>query len=113
MESPPLQAVRVSPPHSLPVLAAQVAEECTLRGHTGAVASVAFVESGSQDPEAKDALPPGQVLSGSWDHSLRLWDSSAQACTHTMVSGMRRGNAPSSVLGCLVSAVWRPTCHQR
>jgi len=79
------------PPASAPLVAAQVAEECTLRGHTGAVASVAFVESGAQDPEALDLLPLGQLLSGSWDHSLRLWDCAAQVCTHTMVSA--RGGA--------------------
>jgi ribosome biogenesis protein YTM1 len=49
-------------------------ETGSLEGHTGSVSSVSF------DNESSHIL-----YSGSWDHSVRVWDINTMENTHTMV----------------------------
>lgn len=75
---------------------------CTLIGHTQAVSGVAF--SGERD-----------VVSGSWDHTIRGWDIETQECATTLTAGHAVNGVAVSKEGVWASAhadrmvrVWDP-----
>ncbi|KFM23298.1 Ribosome biogenesis protein WDR12-like protein [Auxenochlorella protothecoides] len=68
-----------------PVLDASAAE---LAGHTGAVSSLSWTRE-------------GRLASGSWDHSVRIWDAETGAGVDTLTTGKARGEdvAPQRLRG--------------
>ena len=73
----------------------------TLLGHTNAVRALLVL------PKAARRLPLGTrdlLASGSWDHSIRLWDTTSGACEHTLLGHTDGVNALALLRGGLLAS---------